>query len=122
MYDASTLVRPTLFGLCVIDRAPRKRDPNRKVGFTPKIEPLRVSVEVNMLFQAVAVINHMCVGTHVVPLGNDQWVQQFVQAKAVQVDVGKFDVISDGLIRWASSCLGSSAIEGSSPYPAPNAP
>jgi len=35
-----------------------------------------------------------------VPIGNDEWVQQFVQAKAaaVQVDVGKLDIISDGLI------------------------
>ena len=34
-----------------------------------------------------------------VPIGNDEWVQQFVQAKAaaVQVDVGKLDIISDGL-------------------------
>ena len=35
-----------------------------------------------------------------VPIGNDEWVQQFVQAKtaAVQVDVGKLDNIYDGLI------------------------
>ena len=34
-----------------------------------------------------------------VPIGNDEWVQQFVQAKAtaVQVDVGKLDIASDGL-------------------------
>jgi len=34
-----------------------------------------------------------------VPIGNDKWVQQFVQAKAtaVQVDVGKLDIASDGL-------------------------
>jgi len=33
-----------------------------------------------------------------VPNGNDEWMQQFVQAKAaaVQVDVGKLDIISDG--------------------------
>ena len=32
-----------------------------------------------------------------VPVGNDEWVQQFVQAKAaaVQVDVGKLEIISD---------------------------
>jgi len=37
-----------------------------------------------------------------VPIGNDEWVQQFVQAKAaaVQVDVGKLDIISDGLIHY----------------------
>ena len=35
-----------------------------------------------------------------VPIGSDEWVQQFVQdmAAAVQVDVGKLDVISDGLV------------------------
>ena len=34
------------------------------------------------------------------PIGNDEWVQQFVQAKAtaVPVDVGKLDIISDGLV------------------------
>ena len=34
-----------------------------------------------------------------VPIGNDEWVQQFVQAKAaaVQVDMGKLDIVSDGL-------------------------
>jgi len=37
-----------------------------------------------------------------VPIGNDEWVQQFVQKKAaaVQVDVGKLDIISDGLIHY----------------------
>ena len=37
-----------------------------------------------------------------VPAGNDEWVQQFVQAKAaaVKVDVGKLDIISDGLIYY----------------------
>jgi len=37
-----------------------------------------------------------------VPIGNDEWVQQFVQAKAaaVKVDVGKLDIISDGLIHY----------------------
>jgi len=37
-----------------------------------------------------------------VPTGNDEWVQQFVQEKttAVQVDVGKLDIISDGLIHY----------------------
>jgi len=37
-----------------------------------------------------------------VPIGNDEWVQQFVHAKptAVQVDVGKLDIISDGLIHY----------------------
>jgi len=37
-----------------------------------------------------------------VPIGNDEWVQQFVQAKAaaVQVDVGKLDIVSDGLIHY----------------------
>jgi len=37
-----------------------------------------------------------------VPIGNDEWVQQFVQEKAVavQVDVGKLDIISDGLIHY----------------------
>jgi len=37
-----------------------------------------------------------------VPIGNDEWVQQFVQAKAaaVKVDVGKLDMISDGLIHY----------------------
>jgi len=36
------------------------------------------------------------------PIGNDEWVQQFVQAKAtaVQVDVGKLDIISDGLVHY----------------------
>jgi len=35
-----------------------------------------------------------------VPIGNDEWVQQFVQEKAaaVQVDVGKLNIISDDLI------------------------
>jgi len=35
-------------------------------------------------------------------IGNDEWVQQFVQEKAaaVQVDVGKLDIISDGLIHY----------------------
>jgi len=37
-----------------------------------------------------------------VPIGNDEWVQQFVQAKAaaVKVDVGNLDIISDGLIHY----------------------
>jgi len=37
-----------------------------------------------------------------VPIGNDEWVQQFVQEKAaaVQVDVRKLDMISDGLIHY----------------------
>jgi len=37
-----------------------------------------------------------------IPIGNDEWVQQFVQEKAaaVQVDVGKLDIISDGLIHY----------------------
>jgi len=37
-----------------------------------------------------------------VPISNDEWVQQFVQKKAaaVQVDVGKLDIISDGLIHY----------------------
>ena len=37
-----------------------------------------------------------------VPTGNDEWVQQFVQAKAaaVKVNVGKLDIISDGLILY----------------------
>jgi len=37
-----------------------------------------------------------------VPIGNDEWVQQSVQEKAaaVQVDVGKLDIISDGLIHY----------------------
>jgi len=37
-----------------------------------------------------------------VPIGNDEWVQQFVQEKAaaVQVDVGTLDIISDGLIHY----------------------
>jgi len=37
-----------------------------------------------------------------VPIGNDEWVQQFVQAKtaAVKVDVGKLDIISDCLIHY----------------------
>jgi len=37
-----------------------------------------------------------------VPIGNDEWVQQFVQAKAaaVKVDVGKLDIISDGHIQY----------------------
>ena len=36
------------------------------------------------------------------PIGNDEWVQQFVQEKAaaVQIDVGKLDIISDGLIHY----------------------
>jgi len=40
-----------------------------------------------------------------VPIANDEWVQQFVQAKAaaVQVDVGKLDIISDGLIHCYTS-------------------
>ena len=52
-----------------------------------------------------------------VPDGNDEWVQQFVHVKAdaVQVVVGKFDIISDGLIRWSSSCLSSSANRGIEP-------
>ena len=35
-------------------------------------------------------------------IGNDEWVQQFVQEKAaaVQADVGKLDIISDGLIHY----------------------
>ena len=35
-----------------------------------------------------------------VPIGNDEWVQQFVLEKAiaVQVDVGKLEMISDGLV------------------------
>jgi len=39
-----------------------------------------------------------------VPIGNDEWMQQFVQEKAaaVQVDVGKLDIISDGLIHYIS--------------------
>ena len=37
-----------------------------------------------------------------VPIGNDEWVQQFVQAKtaAVQVDAGKLDNIYDSLIHY----------------------
>ena len=37
-----------------------------------------------------------------VPIGNDEWVQQFVQEKAaaVQADVGRLDIISDGLIHY----------------------
>jgi len=37
-----------------------------------------------------------------VPIGNDEWVQQFVQAKATAVKVGvdKLDIISDGLIHY----------------------
>ena len=37
-----------------------------------------------------------------VPTGKDEWVQQFVQEKAaaVLVDVGKLDIISDGLIHF----------------------
>jgi len=37
-----------------------------------------------------------------VPTGNDEWVQQFLQEKevAVQVDVSKLDIISDGLIHY----------------------
>jgi len=37
-----------------------------------------------------------------VPIGNDEWVQQFVQEKAaaVQVDVGKLNIISDGLFHY----------------------
>jgi len=37
-----------------------------------------------------------------VPIGNDEWVQQFVQEKAaaVQVDVDKLDIISDGRIHY----------------------
>ena len=37
-----------------------------------------------------------------VPIGNYEWVQQFVQEKAasVQVDVGKLNIISDGLIHY----------------------
>jgi len=37
-----------------------------------------------------------------VPIGNDEWVQQFVQAKAdaVQADVGKLDIIADGRIHY----------------------
>ena len=37
-----------------------------------------------------------------VPIGNDEWVQQFVQVKAaaVKVNVGKLDIISDGLINY----------------------
>jgi len=36
------------------------------------------------------------------PIGNDEWVQQFVQAKApaIQVDVGKLDIIPDCLIHY----------------------
>jgi len=38
----------------------------------------------------------------VVPIATNKWVQQFVQEKtvAVQVDVGKLDIISDGLIYY----------------------
>jgi len=41
-------------------------------------------------------------GLRVAGVGNDEWVQHFVQAKAaaVQVDVGKLDIISDGLIHY----------------------
>jgi len=43
-------------------------------------------------------------GLHVagVPIGNGEWVQQFVQEKAaaVRVDVGKLDIISDSLIHY----------------------
>jgi len=43
-------------------------------------------------------------GLHVagVPIGNDEWLQQFMQAKAaaVKVDVGKLDITSDGLIHY----------------------
>jgi len=37
-----------------------------------------------------------------VPIGNDEWVQQFVQEKAaaVQADVGNLDIRSDGLIHY----------------------
>jgi len=37
-----------------------------------------------------------------VPIGTDEWVQQFVQDKAaaVQFDVGKLDMIFDGLIHY----------------------
>jgi len=37
-----------------------------------------------------------------VPIGNDEWVQQFVQenATSVQIDVGKLDIICDGLIHY----------------------
>jgi len=37
-----------------------------------------------------------------VPIGNDEWVQKFVQAKAaaIQADVGKLDIISDGPIHY----------------------
>jgi len=37
-----------------------------------------------------------------VPIATDEWVQQFVQDKAaaVQFDVGKVDIISDGLIHY----------------------
>ena len=36
------------------------------------------------------------------PIGTDEWVQQLVQEKAAadQVDVGKLDTISDGLIHY----------------------
>ena len=42
-----------------------------------------------------------------IPIGNDEWVQQFVQEKAaaVQVDVGKLDIISDGLIHYQMLCF-----------------
>jgi len=37
-----------------------------------------------------------------VPIGNDEWVQTFVQEKAaaVQVYVGQLDILSDGLIHY----------------------
>ena len=36
-----------------------------------------------------------------VPIGNDEWVQTFVEkAAAVQVYVGQLDILSDGLIHY----------------------
>jgi len=42
-----------------------------------------------------------------VPIDNDEWVQHFVQEKAaaVQVDVGKLDIISNGLIHYQMLCF-----------------
>jgi len=42
-----------------------------------------------------------------VPIGNDEWVQQFIQEKAsaVPVDVGKLDIVSNGLIDYQMLCF-----------------
>jgi len=63
---------------------------------------LQANLQLACLFGVDAGISATWLRVAGVPTGKDEWVQQFVQEKAaaVQIDVGKLDIISDGHIHY----------------------